>query len=141
VIDAFESGTLALRDFYFTGNDYRYRFEVEPKQRFIEVLRQRFNSGVNYKGRILKWGTVIEEKTGELARFVTGKTSTVDSDEPSPNLEGYGNRELRERINSLTSDEAKRLGIGKSTLHYLRKKARSPKPFTVYATVRGRLAS
>ena len=29
VIQAFESKTLELRDFYFTGDDYRYRFEVK----------------------------------------------------------------------------------------------------------------
>ena len=29
VIEAFESKTLDLRDFYFTGDDYRYKFEPE----------------------------------------------------------------------------------------------------------------
>ena len=28
VMDAFESGVLDLPDFYFTGDDYRYRFEI-----------------------------------------------------------------------------------------------------------------
>lgn len=54
VIQAFESRMLELRDFYFTGDDYRYRFEPEVKRRFIQVLREQFNSGVRYKGRVLK---------------------------------------------------------------------------------------
>jgi hypothetical protein len=45
-------------------------FEVDAKERFIEVLRQRFNIGATYKGRILKWDTVIQEKTSELARYL-----------------------------------------------------------------------
>jgi CRISPR-associated protein Cas1 len=138
-IEALESKALKLSDFYFTGDDYRYRFEPEARQRFIELLKERFNSGVRYKGQRLKWDTVIEEKASELARFLTRKTSTVDFEEPFPNLERCDNRELRERINSLTSDDAKRPGVGKSMLHYLRKKARNPKQFTVSATVRSRL--
>jgi CRISPR-associated protein Cas1 len=36
VIQAFESRALELSDFYFTGDDYRYRFETQAKQRFID---------------------------------------------------------------------------------------------------------
>lgn len=66
VIDAFESGVLDLPDFYFTGDDYRYRFDPEAKQRFLDLFRERFNSGVNYKGHSFKWDTVIEKKTAAL---------------------------------------------------------------------------
>ena len=78
MIDAFESGTLKLNDFYFTGDYYRYRFEAEAKEHFISNLRERINSGVPYKGRTMKWDTVIEQKTNELARFLTGKMPTLD---------------------------------------------------------------
>ena len=43
VIEAFESGVLDLPDFYFTGDDYRYRFEPEAKERFLDLLRERSN--------------------------------------------------------------------------------------------------
>ena len=87
VMDAFESGVLDLPDFYFTGDDYRYRFEPEAKQRFLDLLRERFNSAVGYKGRGLKWDTVIEQKTVELGRYLVGRTSGVDFSEPQPNLQ------------------------------------------------------
>lgn len=132
VVEAFESGALKLRDFYFTGDDYRYRLEIEAKRKFIGLMRTRYNSGVRYCGRVLKWDTVIEQKALELSRFLTGKTSTVDFEEPSPNLERFDNRKLRERINSLTSVEAKRLGVRKSTLHYLRRNARRERPFKLH---------
>jgi hypothetical protein len=86
VMDAFESGVLDLPDFYFTGDDYRYRFDPEAKQRFLDLLRERFNSRIRYKGRVLKWDTVIEQKVRELCRYLSNRGSTSDFSEPSPSL-------------------------------------------------------
>ena len=52
VMDAFESGVLDLPDFYFTGDDYRYRFGPEAKQRFLDLLRERFNSASGTRGML-----------------------------------------------------------------------------------------
>jgi CRISPR-associated protein Cas1 len=140
VVEAFESGRLALGDFYFTGDDYRYRFEVDAKQRFIDVLRERFNGGVLFRGKVLKWDTVIEHKTNELSRFLSGKSSKLDLLEPSPKLESQDNRELRTKILVMTATEARVRGISKSTLHYLRKNAACSRPMRVYSRVRERLS-
>jgi CRISPR-associated protein Cas1 len=138
VIETFESGVLDLPNFYFTGDNYRYRFEPEAKQRFSDLLRERFNSGVRYSGRSLKWDTVIEQKTAELDRYLVGRTSRLDFSEPCPNLRA--NQEyLRRRILGLSQSEAQRLGIGKSTLHYLRTNARERLSLKVYGKVRKRL--
>ncbi len=133
VIQAFESKVLGLHDFYFTGDDYRYRFETEAKQRFIDLIRERFNAGVGTKGRVLKWDTVIEQKTEELGRYLTGKSSTLDFVEPAPSLERQDSRELRSKILALTQSQARQLGIGKSTLYYLRRNARMRRPIVVYS--------
>jgi hypothetical protein len=85
-----------------------------------------------YKGQRMKCDTVIEEKTNQLARLLTGKTSTINFGEPSANLERFDSRELRDRINSLTSDDVKRLDVGKGTLHYLRRNAFGERPFKLY---------
>ena len=139
VIQAFESKTLELHDFYFTGDDYRYRFEVEAKQRFIDLLCERFNSGVKYKDRVLKWDTVIQEKTNELAKYMNGRSSRLDFSEPNPILERTDSRSVREVILSLTQSEARKLGVGKSTLHYLRRKARRERSFKVYSMTMSRI--
>jgi hypothetical protein len=139
VIQAFECGVLELHDFYFTGDDYRYRFEVDAKRQFIEVLRERLNSGINYKGRILKWDTVIEQKTNELGQFLVEKLRTLDFVEPTPILERADNRRVRDTILGLSQSEARKRGIGKSTLHYLRKKAVRSSTFNTYSNVRGKL--
>jgi CRISPR-associated protein Cas1 len=139
-IQAFESKMLGPRDFYFTGDDYHYRFELEAKARFIELLRERFNSGVVYKDHRMKWDTVIQEKTSELARYFTGRSRSLDFSEPAPILERTDNRLVREKILSLTQSEAKERGIGKSTLHYLRRNASRRDQFAVYKPIMTKLA-
>jgi hypothetical protein len=135
VIDAFESGVSDLPDFYFTGDDYRYRFEAEAKQGFLNLLRERFNSGVRYKGRSSKWDTVIEQVAAELGRYLAGRTGRLDFSEPSPALKRADSGELRRRILDLSQSEAQRLGIGKSTLHYLRKNVKGTSSFRVHEKV------
>jgi len=141
VMEAFESGVLDLPDFYFTGDDYRYRFEPEAKQRFLELLRERFNSGVRYGARVLKWDTVIEQKTVEFGRYLVGRTGRLDFSEPSASLDRADDRELRGRILGLSHSEAEKVNIGKSTLHYLRRNARSRPSFKVNSTTRRRLVA
>jgi hypothetical protein len=132
VVESFEGGVLDLPDFYFTGDDYTYRFDPEAKQGFLDLLRERFNSRVRYKGRGLKWDTVIEQKSIELGRFLVGRTGRLDFSEPCPKLARADSRELRKRILNLRQQESERLGIGKSTLHYLRKNANKAESFRVY---------
>jgi CRISPR-associated protein Cas1 len=139
VSEAFESGALNLDDFYFTGDDYRYHFKVQAKERFVELLRDRFNSGVMWKGQRLRWDTLIEQKTNELGRFLIGKKQSIEFMEAAPQLERKDNRELRAKILAITASEAKRLGIGKNTLHYLRRNAKPSKPFRLYPKVFTRL--
>jgi CRISPR-associated protein Cas1 len=139
VIEAFEGGMLDLRDFYFTGDDYRYRFEAEARQRFLDLLRERFNAGIRYGNRSLKWDTIIEQKAVELGRYLVRRTGMLNFSDPSPSLIRTDDRELRRRILSLRQSEAERLGIGKSTLHYLRKNAKSNHSLKMYQKVRDKL--
>jgi CRISPR-associated protein Cas1 len=139
VMEAFESRVLDLPDFYFTGDDYRYRFEAEAKQRFLDLLRERFNSVVRCSGRASRWDTVIEQKAVELGRYLVGRTGRLDFSEPPARLARVDSLELRKRIVNLSQSEACRLGIGKSTLHYLRKKAKRDRSFSLYRNVREKL--
>jgi len=138
-IEAFESGTSDMKDFYFTGDDYRYRIEVDAKRHFLELLKDRFNSGIKYKCKTWKWDTVILNKTQELARLLLDKSKEIDFIEPRPALQRSDTQDLRRRILELTQEEVKELGIGKSTLHYLRKNARNDTSFKVYQKVAEKL--
>lgn len=138
-IEAFESMVLDMKDFYFTGDDYRYRIEIDAKRHLLEMLKDRFNSGVRYRGKNWKWDTVILSKTQELTRFLLEKSGQIDFIEPRPSLQRSDTQELRRRILEVTQKEARELGIGKSTLHYLRKNAVDEHQFKVYAKLRNKL--
>jgi CRISPR-associated protein Cas1 len=133
VVQAFESGELDVPYFYFTGDDYCYRFDAEAKSRFVDLLREQFNSGANYNGQVMKWDTVIERKAKELGRFLTGKSATIDFADVFPKLLKLGEGALRDRILAMSHSDAKQHGIGKSTLHYLQLRATQRRPFDAYA--------
>jgi CRISPR-associated protein Cas1 len=139
VMQAFQSGVLDAHSFYFTERDYRYRFELEAKGRYLDALRERFNSGVKYKGRLLKWDTVIQAKASELGRYLVQSGEGLDFSEPSPQIERADDRGVRHTILKLTQSQARALGIGKSTLHYLRKRARARQPFRLSSKLRDKI--
>jgi len=124
---------------YFTGDDYRYRFDSEAKQRFLDLLRERFNLAVRHNGRMLKWDAVIEEKAVGLDRYLVGRTTRLDSLESSPRLTRADDHELRRRILGLSMSEARNLEIKKSTLHYLRRNAADTRSFKAYRKLQQRL--
>jgi len=63
----------------------------------------------------------------------------LDFIEPAPSLVRSDSQELRESILNLAASEARRLGLGKSTFHYLHRHARNERPFKVYEKVASRL--
>jgi CRISPR-associated protein Cas1 len=127
-------------DFYFTADDYRLRMKPPLLDRYAEVLREHFNSGVVYGDKRLTWDTLILRKSQEVARYLLGKATIFELTSPRPVMERSDTRELRQKILALSQSEAYKLGIGKSTLHYLRKKASdSTRSFRVYRKVQKRL--
>jgi CRISPR-associated protein Cas1 len=126
-------------DFYFTGGDYRLRIKPPLLDRYAELLREQFNSGVMYGGKRLTWDTLILRKCQELARYLLQKTARFDLSTPKPVLERSDTRVLREKILCLSSSDARAIRLGKSTVHYLRKRAKEERPFKVYTPVLARL--
>jgi CRISPR-associated protein Cas1 len=139
VIQSFENGRLDTSSFYFAEQDYSYHFQLDAKGRFLDALREEFHSRVPYKEKPMRWDMVIREKAAQLGRYLAKVSNELDLCEPCPLLERDDNREVRETILSLTQSEARELGIGKSTLHYLRKRATSNRPFEVYARMNSAL--
>ncbi len=81
----------------------------------------------------------IQEKATELGRYLNGRSPRLDFSEPAPILKRTDNRAVREAILRLTQAEARKPGVGKSTLHYLRKKACSNSSFHTCAKTREKI--
>ena len=133
------SRTFTWDDFYFTGGDYRLRIKPPLLDRYAEPLREQFNSGVRYGGKRVTWDTLILRKCQELARYLLGKATQFDLVNPNPTLDREDTQVLRKKIQSLSGAQATGLGFNKSTLHYLRKRARDRKPFRIYEPVMAKL--
>lgn len=114
------------------GDDYRYHIGFEAKRKFLELLKERFNSGVRYKGKSWKWYTVVEQKVSDLSRFLLGKSFALDFTEPRTTLRRQDTRMLRDTILALTPSMAREFGIGKSTIQYLRRNAKNDQSFRCY---------
>ena len=123
------------------GDDYRYTIDIEAKRKFLELLKERFNSDVKYEGKMWRWDTIILAKALELARFILGKSTFVNFIEPSPIFKRSDSLEMRRRILELTQEQAQKRGINKSTLHYLRKNARNERSFTMYGKIAQKINS
>ena len=119
-----------------SGDDYRYRFEPEAKQRFLDLLRERFNSGVTYKGRALKWDTVIEQKTLELGHYLVRRSDGIDFSDPCPKLERTDGRELRRDIEAFSVGGAQTRNRQDHLELPKRRKAQSERSFITHASVR-----
>jgi len=126
-------------DFYFTGGDYRLRIKPPLLDRYADLLREQFNSGVMYYGKRLPWDTLILRKCQELARYLLNRTAKFDLRSPKPVLERSDTCALREKILSLSGSDARTLRLRRSTVHYLRKRAKEERPFKVYTPVLARL--
>lgn len=137
VIKCLESRIFKKSDFFRTDN-YVLRSKPEAAKRLLNRLREAFNSTVRYRGKAYRWDTIIFLKSQELARHLLHNTA-LDFSEPSPTLERSDSLELRKCILSLSQSGAKNLGIGKSTLHCLRRNAAGEKPFKVYPSVADKL--
>lgn len=79
-------------------------------------------------------------KTQELGHFLLGKFDSIGFMEPALRLERTDNLELRRRILELTQNNARKLGIGKSAIHYLRKNAARSESFKIYKPIMRKLA-
>ena len=99
----------------------------------------KFNSPVRYGGKFYTWDTLIRLKAQELANYVVGKRTNLDFGEPTPELNRLDSVVVRKMVLSLRTSDARKLGLAKSTLHYLRENARSERPFMVYGKVRRKL--
>jgi CRISPR-associated protein Cas1 len=138
VISCLESGRFGKKGFYRMDN-YVLRLRPETTRKFINVLRARFNSPVRHAGKFYSWDTLIRLKAQQLATYILGRGTCLDFGEPKPILHRTDSEAIRSRILALTTAEARKHGIRKNTLSYLRQRARGDRPFIVYSKVRDKL--
>ncbi len=98
----------------------------------MEELDRQFSQVTKYGMRNEQWGTIIDMKANELANYLIGKKKSLEFGSPSLNLERIDNKELRDKIMSMSYYKWHKMGYSKGTLHYMKKNAKENKPFKLY---------
>jgi len=104
------SDTFSWDDFRFAGGTYRLRIHPPLLDRYAELLRKQFNSGIVYEGKRVFWDTLIFRKCQELTRYLLGRRGSFDLASPRPVLQRSDTHVLREKILLLSRSEARRRG-------------------------------
>ncbi len=138
VINGLEKKVFQKEDFILTEN-YNMKLRPSGAKKLVKEVEAVFSQRAFYRDGNRAWAYIIMMKANELAQYLIGRHKTLDFSKPSLELRRRDDFKIRQKILSLTHTEAKKLGIIKSELHYLRKKARSDKPFKVYGKVKKRI--
>lgn len=138
ILTALEKKVFNKKDFIRTEN-YNIRLRPSGSKKLVKEIERQFNKPVSYLGREYGWSYVLMLKARELGQYLLGKRKAIDFGMPSPHLERDDSFKLRQKIQKLSCSEAKKLGIGKSSLWYLKQKAMSERPFKVYDKIKEKL--
>ncbi len=93
-------------------------------KRLLDALPIKFNSTARYEGKFYSWDTIMGLKAQELANYILRKRIELSFEDPKPALSRDDHAVVIDKILSLTVAEARKRGIGKTTLWYLRKHAK-----------------
>jgi CRISPR-associated protein Cas1 len=139
VITCMENGHFGKKDFYRMDN-YVLRLRPEAARRLVDALRIRFNSPVAYKRKFYCWDAVIRLKAQELSNYILDRMNGVVFSEPRPILHRIDSEAVRNQILLMTASDARKRGIRRNTLWYLKQRARHENPIQTYAKITTKLS-
>lgn len=138
VINGLEKKVFTKSDFIMTEN-YNIRLRPSGTKKITKEIEAVLNRRVFYKNNDRTWAYIIMMKTHEFGQFLLGKRKDMDFSIPKLELDRTDTLELREKILAIPYTKAKELGFSKGTLWYMKKNAKSGKPFKVYGKVKERI--
>jgi len=138
VINGHEKKVFAKNDFIRTES-YVIRLKTKGIEKLMELLNTQFAVKVKYKNQNWQWSSIIDLKAQELANYLLGKRKDIDFCTPSYKLDRIDNKELRDKILAISYSEWKKLGYSKGSLNYLKKNAKSDKPFYIQKRMKDKL--
>ena len=132
IIQLLEKKKIKKSDFIITEN-YHTRLGENVAKLFIEKINSNFNAKYNYKnGKNYSYQIILQDNLQQLGNFIVGKKKEFDFVIPKMRLNRNDEKELREKILNLTTEERKQLRINKSTLWYMKKHLSEKKYSKIY---------
>jgi len=130
VIQILESG-LKKSDFITTEN-YHIRLKPNTAKLLIEKIKENFNTRYEFRNKKHTLENIMFENIKEFRKYLMDEKSTIDFTIPEIGIKRNDRTNVRERIESVTPEERKKLKINKSTLWYQQKKIKEGKPIKLY---------
>jgi CRISPR-associated protein Cas1 len=128
------------KDFITTEN-FHVRLRPRAIGLFSERLSENFNRAVPFRGQRRTFDAICFETVRNLARYLLGQSKRLDLGFPFGAFDGALDTESTETITSLTYADARRLGISKAGLFYMKRRAAQGKPLRLYAKVARKVAA
>jgi len=134
VIEMLEENNLKKSDFILTEN-YHIRLKKETAKLLVERIKSNFNHKISYRKKHFAYQNILYDNIHQLAHYISGKKKELSFVVPHVTINRNDTVLLKEKILSMTPEERKRLGIGKSTLWYLKKNIQSKDKIKIYDKV------
>jgi CRISPR-associated protein Cas1 len=138
VINALENKLFFKNDFVRTEN-FIIRLKPQAVEKLVNELNNQFSKTVKYRNRNYQWSSIIDLKAHELANYLLGKRKTIEFVKPDSDLSRLDNVELRQKILNISISKWQRMGYSKGSLHYLKKNAKSEKPFYIQQRIKDKI--
>ena len=138
VLSCTENEMFGKTDFFLTDN-YVLRLETSAIKKLLGELRSSFNSKVRYKGKNWTWDTILRLKMQELSRYLLHKDNEFDFRNPQSDFDTSDSRVIREKILSMSQSNARKIGIGKSSLWYVKNRIGSNRKLRIYSKTKERM--
>ena len=127
-------------DFLLTEN-YRVRLRPRAIGLLAERLSENFNRAVPFGGQRRTFDAILFETARKIARHLLGQSKQLDLNYPFGAFDGALDTQAAEMVSALTYAEARKLGISKAGLFYMKRRAAEGKPLRLYGKVARKLAT
>jgi len=141
VIEVLAGRRLDRQADFLTTENYHVRLRPKAIGLLADRLSQNFNRAVPFRGQRRTFDAISFETARNLARYLLGQSKRLDLDFPFGAFDGALDNEAAETISALTYADARRLGISKAGLFYMKRRAAEGKPLRLYGKTAGKLSA
>ncbi|MGH9921104.1 MAG: CRISPR-associated endonuclease Cas1 [Nitrososphaerales archaeon] len=139
VIETIAGRQLDRKGDFITTENYHVRLRPRAIGLLAARLSENFNRAVPFRGQRRTFDALLFETTRNLARYLLDESKGLSLDYPFGAFDGVLDNDAAETVSALTYADARRLGISKAGLFYMKRRAAEGKPLRLYEKVARKL--
>jgi len=138
IIELIENEKMEKKDFVRTES-FTLRLRASGAQKVTQTVNTWLNKVTKYQEKEILFGYLVLLKTRELAHYLTGKNLNFTLITSKLAVKRQDSDDVRRKILNVSYADWRKKGFSKGTLYYMKKNAKSEKPFTIQKHIRERL--